>query len=954
MTSHGQDQGHSPYATGGGGVTFERRVAVLYLARLLTGATAAELHGRRVSRVSFQQAPMQPDDLVVRASREDGSDPLILALAVRRTLIFTEGNAKMQALWADLLEGLQAARTAPEEHRLGICTAGSPSAAREVAELCDLAGQQSTAAGFVALVRKPRAFRQALRERLDHLLGLTEHYLLADSAGESRLAEAKILTWELLSHLEVVMPRLEPPDETDWARLLDQLEPWTGEHTIEAAMALRDRLASLAASHAPAAADIDIGLLRRHANDLLDRQRRLRVLGWGELRRLDSAAQAAIRLGLGSGTDGESFRLPRSDEAQKLRDALSSTGIVLVTGQSGVGKSALVLGELAALSASSVEYEVVLLNLRQLPPTMMQMRQALGAPLEELLAEMSAPKRLLVIDAADVVAERDDQVLSQLLQAARQAGVTPWVVASDDGRAAVREVMDQGAPQELSIGGLSDAELGAIAQEFPQLRRIVGDPRASDLLRRPAIVDLILRSGTEELPLSDAEAFEIVWKGLIRGSGSARGLPDSRDRVMRQLAAWDLSQGAPDRLAGPLDQHAVAGLKHDGILRSADGWQVLPTFAHDILRTYALARFLLGSADPLGTLIEAGASRWALPAARLVVQVQLSEGDSAQSPAVGRFGRVQASVDRLSAAGHGDRWSDLPSEAVLTLPNARDVLAAGWPSLVEKDAAGLSRLLRVLRQRHGQSGIVEPLVAEPVVGLLFEHGWPSFLENEVNQLVSGWLRGCVSAGAPPGNPLRIKLRRRFVDRVVQADAHLAEASRQRAARLAARSPEQVAADEARFQQHLHLFASPFGEATRRPPRPSLPAPLQSPGTLAQLALLSVDLGEEGAALLRRVAADAPDKLAPAVEGALTGQALAAFDITLLVQLVDGYYVDVLEDEYDGFARATPLRGAPNPFRSTKTSEARNGGAEGIRTLDPHVANVVLSQLSYRPIRERGF
>ena len=25
-----------------------------------------------------------------------------------------------------------------------------------------------------------------------------------------------------------------------------------------------------------------------------------------------------------------------------------------------------------------------------------------------------------------------------------------------------------------------------------------------------------------------------------------------------------------------------------------------------------------------------------------------------------------------------------------------------------------------------------------------------------------------------------------------------------------------------------------------------------------------------------------------------------------------------------------------------------GGAEGIRTLDPHVANVVLSQLSYRP------
>ena len=34
--------GMSPYATGGGGVTFERKVAVQYLARLLTGDGAVE------------------------------------------------------------------------------------------------------------------------------------------------------------------------------------------------------------------------------------------------------------------------------------------------------------------------------------------------------------------------------------------------------------------------------------------------------------------------------------------------------------------------------------------------------------------------------------------------------------------------------------------------------------------------------------------------------------------------------------------------------------------------------------------------------------------------------------------------------------------------------------------------------------------------------------------------
>ena len=36
-------------------------------------------------------------------------------------------------------------------------------------------------------------------------------------------------------------------------------------------------------------------------------------------------------------------------------------------------------------------------------------------------------------------------------------------------------------------------------------------------------------------------------------------------------------------------------------------------------------------------------------------------------------------------------------------------------------------------------------------------------------------------------------------------------------------------------------------------------------------------------------------------------------------------------------------------KSIQMKDIGNGGAEGVRTLDPHVANVVLSQLSYRPM-----
>ena len=75
--------GMSPYATGGGGVTFERKVAVQYLAHLLVGDGASELgDGRCVVSVAFQQAPGHPvDDIVVSAANPDELQPsLVLAL----------------------------------------------------------------------------------------------------------------------------------------------------------------------------------------------------------------------------------------------------------------------------------------------------------------------------------------------------------------------------------------------------------------------------------------------------------------------------------------------------------------------------------------------------------------------------------------------------------------------------------------------------------------------------------------------------------------------------------------------------------------------------------------------------------------------------------------------------------------------------------------------------------
>jgi hypothetical protein len=892
-------RGASPYASGGGGVTLERRVAAVYLARLITGATAAELDDRRVQRVAFQQAPAHPvDDLVITATRDDGTDPLELSTAVRRAPDFTTSEEGTRKLIGKLIADLRRSPRAGVEKRWAICVAGPQRAAEQVGQLAALAQDQATATGFVDLVRTAGSFQRAVVDRLMHLVNLVAANLAAAGA-EATPAGAELVTWQLLGRLDVQMPRVEPPDETDWVDLQNQMELWAREPTLAAAAALRDRLESLAAKYAPVAADVDLAMLRRDAHEALHLERRRRAVAWAKVRWLDADARNAVRHTVGLTARNDGLRLPRPGHRSVIRQELGPGPPVLVCGESGVGKSALVVGELAdAAAANPATCDVVVLNLRQLPRTVVVLRDALGAPLDDVLGEMSAPTRILLLDAAEVFIERDDQLLEALLRAAVTAGVTPWVVCAADGRAAVHAVMENvaGSVREVTVDGLTDAELNEVVRAFPQLRRLVDEPRAKELLRRPAVVDLFVRSESSGLPLSEADALDIVWTKLVRNAErTTRGLPDARDQVMCQLAMQQLRQTDPATTSTSLDPAALTGLQHDVLLRRADRWQVLPTFAHDLLRTYAVARVLLLVDDPVAELLARGAPRWALPAARLAIQVLLAAPDSPDSPLAGRFLRVQHSVDRLPESGHGNRWADLPTEALLTLPNAQEILADAWPALVDGDAEGLRRLLRVIQQRHGRAGFVDRLIAEPVVALLLDHDWPSRLQDEVNGLLGGWLRGLVLVREHVGHSLRVQLRDRLVARVAAGDERLVEVRRERDKRLAARTPEEVAADKGQASRWRALTASSTGRRQRRRPYRELPNELTDEALLTQLALLGADLGTTGETLLCRVAADSPESLAPTVEGLFTAFGLASHDPSLLVELIEAYYVDDRDD-----------------------------------------------------------
>ena len=262
----------SPYSSGGGGVTLERRVIARYLALLLTGHGARELGtGRQVLSVAFQQAPAHPvDDVVITASREGEADPgLVLAIGIRRAPIISATNTDTKKLFADFLNELAAAPQDGPEHRLGLAVAGQQPRPGQLQQLAVLARNQPDSDRFEGLVQTSGKINNRLREQLDTVKELVR-LALAASGSEPDEALVRQRTWEMLSCLHVLMPRVEEPDTLDWDSTLQLLMPIARGNTPAAAGSLLDHLEVLAGQYGPTAAVIDRRLLRRDVDFLLE------------------------------------------------------------------------------------------------------------------------------------------------------------------------------------------------------------------------------------------------------------------------------------------------------------------------------------------------------------------------------------------------------------------------------------------------------------------------------------------------------------------------------------------------------------------------------------------------------------------------------------------------------------------------------------------------------------
>jgi hypothetical protein len=850
--------GSSPYSTGGGGTRLEHSYAACLISGFLAGDALPEL-GDAISADSIRlQASdvSEPDDIYIEA-RDAHGEKHCSSIAVRRNPALTSSDSASVPLIRDFLAIVTAHWSEASTGRWRIILAVSTNA-NPITQLAELAELARSLPGTDALgnrLTQPGRTNSDLRIRRDHIMNLVKQASEGLASADGLSAEE--LTWRLLSSLSIRSLRLERTDRADRTAAVNTLQRMLRNGTPATADALFSRIEELAGTWAPQAAVLTQSVIRRSlSNYPLSRSPRF-ANAWGILDRLGIRLRESIRPALCSGS--QSLELDRTQERSSLVKAMRSVGMaagaLVVTGDPDVGKSALSLRSIEGLREEGAA--VYSLSLRDLPHGVTEFeRQLDGSSINDVMATGEArPIRLLLVDGAESVLEGKGQVFRTVAVAALRAGFGIVAVTRTDGSRQVHDELTRaselagsgGTPDEHVVGPLTDDERQALSTTFTGLTRLGSDPRASWLLGRPGLVDVLLRSGATLNPadlLCEADVFLAVWRSLIRrdeihAPGTAS--PDDREQ-----AALNVAKRTLNITADPPHGTGAAELRSDGVLRVPNNPALSrgDEFATDLFRDFALCRlFITQGWEPLAS---AGAPRWSIRAARLGCQSTLLDRNhlSAWMSLSTRFNEI--------AIAQGDRWLEVPFEALLTLGDAESAIRELWGTLTENNYAALTTLLRLAEVRFVSGTIGDAFALAPLVRVTFcerpkIEGGPRFGHRTIHQviqdLVLAWLGGMADSRPQPD-----ALRREVRDTILDGGP-----------------------------------------------------PLYDDFSVEALASLGPDIDDRAEAWLREVAKERPENLNPAVESLVVAVSMSRARPKLLLDLAEAYYIEMPDpsDRWDG-------------------------------------------------------
>ena len=676
--------------TGGGGFAFEDLVGKWLVAAMLAGASPLGKEMGVPDAVEFQQKvpPTGLDDIVVRAAGADGSVSWWASAKSYDMLPAAHLADFALAAWTHVFDD----EFSFDRDFVGlVCARSSEQAWTSLQKLIRAARQERQPDRMAAAIGQPGAYNAEDRRIWDALL-------CPEQLGFEYDVDVSSSPVLLLARL--IPLRLDLLDEH--GRAETKTLGWCAA-ALDASGGVRARelaaaVFGMVASTRPAGGSITYQSARKELGRSFALAGRADAAAdWTLLDRHTSERLEAVRDELaGAG------RLPRAAAHAELA-AGDDAAFIYLTGPSGCGKSALAK---SWLQDGDCRVWISANDLRD-GLSAFAARLHLTRPIGSVLQLGRTPVRM-VVDGLDrgeqSTAAEATAALARL--AAASGGLLRLMVTCQS--AAHQRVVDaiaaaNGPMGEVAVVGDFDAgDVELALQRSSDLRRLSFQDGLQEVLRRPKLLDVALRSvaGTgaaQAPPLHDEAAVaDLWWDRLALGRGADRAV---RGELLLGLAQWTgrhTASGVPagQLAAAGLGQYAaVAGaLRADGTLDSDEN---VYAFAHDLFADWARYRALGTSPQARTAVLERQQRPAWHRAIRLLALRTLRER--------GINGWQEEHHELLRH--DGQTAADLYLDAPLFAADAETHLSELWPALVAEDG----RLLQQMLARFTiQASVVDP------------------------------------------------------------------------------------------------------------------------------------------------------------------------------------------------------------------------------------------------------
>lgn len=585
----------SPKSSGGGGYTFEERVAAWWSLHLLAGSSPLDsnLAGPTEIRLQAKVDDWLLDDFVARFPTRSGY--VRAAVSVKSNSPVTAFSAPQDFVkdcWEQLLRP-GSTQFRPDHDFLVLATANIP--ATTLRAIQDAVTKAASA---------PKPFDRRIMERgwcPEGVRKFARSFARPRELGR-RYPKAERRIGVLLQAVRIQSYDFEDPGSESEKRALSLCRGLVESGSQAEARLLWKSIIDLVKELRPTSGVLTL-------QTLLDQARTVVRLRSHPDYATDWLLLGKVADNWGNDTKdtiGKDIRLRRRKLLAELVEGLKGSSVVVVTGESGIGKSVLVKrlgGETDFTSRPPYYLDAHEIAHASEPDGINLLTHALP----DLLGTQQEPRAVLVIDRVDrLSAPEDFRPVARCIRALRlDQARSPWRLvltcertAWDRVRSGLTEAAaDLGPYISIRVEGLEEEELHSIGRLIPAVARLALRKSLRPVLGKPKILDLIALATAERTPLGDTSQWvgepslvDWFWRKLICGGGRS----EEHGRLLIQLAqgqADNRTAATPTTDLSTPDTQLLSELARVGVIFVRDE---TIRFRHDLYADYAKQRYLMG------------------------------------------------------------------------------------------------------------------------------------------------------------------------------------------------------------------------------------------------------------------------------------------------------------------------------------------------------------------------